>query len=200
MELRDSKWDALTRSAHVELRLRWYYDPNGPSGHELLARTLSGVTGSGGVGRPLTALEQLQANSDETNLKLGNLARVGDMLSDFPLLFDVHMFEVTRIRFSLKALFMRYATEKTAADEAIVIDELDLREKLRAPPGEDGIHLLDLCKKLVTYAILPVWSQVNLTDTAGHIVSGVAAGMFSKAGHGGGDAADEAGGKASSKY
>lgn len=58
------------------------------------------------------ALEQLQQNSCETTWRMGNLSQVGHMLEDFPLLFDVRKFQVSRINFYLKDLFAGTATNE----------------------------------------------------------------------------------------
>eukprot|EP00633_Aureoumbra_lagunensis_P008064 CAMPEP_0197325098 /NCGR_PEP_ID=MMETSP0891-20130614/71484_1 /TAXON_ID=44058 ORGANISM="Aureoumbra lagunensis, Strain CCMP1510" /NCGR_SAMPLE_ID=MMETSP0891 /ASSEMBLY_ACC=CAM_ASM_000534 /LENGTH=935 /DNA_ID=CAMNT_0042818011 /DNA_START=1477 /DNA_END=4284 /DNA_ORIENTATION=- len=82
----------------IDLELCYFHDPtpNGLTQDQVLAY------------RPLTALEQLQMNSAETEKKLGNIAQVEKMLEDFPLLFDVRALEVSHINIYLRPLFSGY--------------------------------------------------------------------------------------------
>ena len=54
----------------------------------------------------LPSLEQLQQNSDETNLRLGCVPHALTMLRTFPLLFEARRFVVSDVQFFLKDLFM----------------------------------------------------------------------------------------------
>ena len=66
------------------------------------------------------ALEQLQQNSEETNLRLGDFDAVLAMLRDFPLLFDVRRCVMSDIEVFLRDLFMGHAGEGERGE-----DELD---------------------------------------------------------------------------
>ena len=47
---------------------------------------------------------------NKTTWRMGNLSACGHMLEDFPLLFDVRKFQISRINFYLKDLFAGTAT------------------------------------------------------------------------------------------
>ena len=51
-----------------------------------------------------TALQQLQGNSAEMQLRLGSVTHMFAMLNSFPLLFDVRWFVVNRIEFYLEVM------------------------------------------------------------------------------------------------
>lgn len=167
MKLRSKNFNAL--ASEIELRLRWYHDPkNGLSQADLLSL------------KPLTALEQINQNSLETSLKLGNLKLVAQMLEDFPLLFDVRSLQISHVICHLKALFMGHQGESNhaAAEDHIAIDKLDFRDKLHAGTG---ITLAKLARLFVTSAVTPVLSQLHVFAASRHILSGVYVGLFSSA-------------------
>uniref|UniRef100_A0A7S3NI83 C2 domain-containing protein n=1 Tax=Aureoumbra lagunensis TaxID=44058 RepID=A0A7S3NI83_9STRA len=89
---------SIATDSYLKLKLSWTLQPSGKTYKDILRES------------NLKALEQLQQNSAETNLKLGNLSILTHMLSDFPVLFDIHAFELNRVNFYLKALFAGYET------------------------------------------------------------------------------------------
>lgn len=167
MELRKHSFAKSSR-ASIGLALDWTARPDGLGHDQILAK------------KRLKALEQLQENSAETTLKLGNLQLLAHLLADFPVLFDVRAFELNRINFHLKALFQGYDTD-TAADDAkaIYLKSIDLHDKLAVPPGADGRDLLDLTITFVKAMVGPVLKEVSITQAASEILSGVAVGLFS---------------------
>lgn len=149
----------------LDLEVAWVADERAPSHFDHVSR--------------LTSLEQLQEGSDETNLKLGNLKLVAHMLADFPLLFDVRHFVVNDVNFYLRALFMGHSSDHS--HRGVHIQQLDLRDKLKAGPHEDGVPLLTLAVHLVKDLAGPVLAEVSIVDGARQILSGVAAGLRSRA-------------------
>jgi hypothetical protein len=86
----------------VTLELCYYYDPRTEETEVSYGTQMNKSRKS--------ALEQLQQNSAETTWRMGNLSACGHMLEDFPLLFDVRKFQISRINFYLKDLFAGTAT------------------------------------------------------------------------------------------
>ncbi|KAJ8606632.1 hypothetical protein CTAYLR_008395 [Chrysophaeum taylorii] len=153
---------AVPAGADIDLTLTWTHDPNGMTHNQILEVA------------KLKALEQLQQNSAEFNLSLGNLGLWGNFLADFPLLFSVNTLELNRIKFHLKALFMGYDTDRS--DEAIYVDQIDLRDDLKSSTGVD---LATLGFDLVTSIAGPVLKEVSILDAAKQILQGVSIGLFS---------------------
>lgn len=171
MQLRDDEFLVNPKKeAYVDLELEWVYDPAGKTHEEIMK-----------IPKALTALEQLQQNSAETKLKLGNSHQMTQMLTDFPLLFDVFSFELNRVHFFLRALFQGFKTDKSK--KGIYIDEIDLRDKLRIKEGEDGVDLNTLYRHMTHAIVFPVLKEVSVVDTTHQIFSGLFTGMFSGPGH-----------------
>ncbi|KAH8096084.1 hypothetical protein JL720_3434 [Aureococcus anophagefferens] len=181
MHLRNAEWLVMDRSQAVRLRLRYFHDPALPSYEDQINA------------KPRPALEQLQANSLETTWKMGSLTYLRYMLQDFPLLFDVRSFEVTRINFYLKDLFSsvgRAAASTSMIEKAkmersssgqiknhVWVEKLDLRTSLQAPASApEGLDLFSLAKTFVFCAVRPVLREVNVGAALGHIASGFFAG------------------------
>ena len=106
----------------------------------------------------LTALEQLQANSAETNLKLGNPYLVSNMIDTFPLLFDVKRITIRDVHFFLGDLFRGYAgaEEAGATPQAIHVDTIEVESPLRPRRGKDGITLWELAWAFWIKGLTPV--------------------------------------------
>lgn len=150
--------------AYIDATLTWLDKPGGKTHNELLEQ------------RKLKALEQLQENSGEMQLGL-NVELLVPWIKDMPVLFVVDSFELNRVKFHLKALFQGYDTD--TSDDAIFVDQIDLRDKLAIKPGESGVDALTLAVEFVKAAIGPILSEVSLLDAAKQILSGVATGLFS---------------------
>lgn len=166
MQLRDADFGHPV-GACVDMELSWVHDPNGKTHDQIMS-----------MPRRLTALEQLQQNSAETKLKLGNQRQLKHMLKDFPLLFDVQSLQLNRVHFHLKPLFMGFESESKNA-KALFLDKVDLRSKLKAKPGQPGVDLYALSRNFVLAAIGPVLAEVSVVDAASHIMSGVFTGLLS---------------------
>lgn len=187
MELRDKRFMRYKTKQkpppELELELEWYYDSErGLSQDEMLAV------------KPLTALQQLQQNSLETQLKLGNIGLVMQMLDDFPISFDVRALDISHIRVNVKQLFMGYV--EADIDDFIEVPKLDLRDKLKSSSGSSGITVGHLAKQFILSAILPVYREIDVVAASKHILAGVFKGFFStaadlKASQGKGDDDDE---------
>lgn len=89
------------KSGAVHLRMSWVYD-------ETMDAASPSFNPTTNLPPPLSALEQLQENSAETTLKLGNLANVSNMLDNFPLYLDVKRVTIRRVDFFLADLFRGY--------------------------------------------------------------------------------------------
>ena len=98
MELRGSKGKLLEgdQAKSLTLRVTYVHVPNAPTQADILRDN------------PMTALEQLQLNSLETNLRLGHLSLVQRMLDDFPLLLDIRSCQVAEASCYLSELFAGY--------------------------------------------------------------------------------------------
>ncbi|KAJ1454594.1 hypothetical protein M885DRAFT_521502 [Pelagophyceae sp. CCMP2097] len=165
MQLLDATW--RQPAGAVALRLSWAHDAAGPTHEILLAQQRQ------------TALEQLQANSAETALKVGDVELARQMLRDFPIRFDFRDLRLTKINFHLKALFMGFSGETASQKQAICIDAVDLRDRLACRRGEDGLDLACLSARLMRSAIGPVLAEVNFAYSLGTIASGALAGLAS---------------------
>ncbi|KAH8076245.1 hypothetical protein JL721_237 [Aureococcus anophagefferens] len=154
MHLRNAEWLVMDRSQAVRLRLRYFHDPALPSYEDQINA------------KPRPALEQLQANSLETTWKMGSLTYLRYMLQDFPLLFDVRSFEVTRINFYLKDLF---SSVGRAAASTSMIEKAKME---RSSSGQIKNHVWTF----VFCAVRPVLREVNVGAALGHIASGFFAG------------------------
>lgn len=155
---------AFPVDAYIDVTLTWFDKPGGKSHNELLEQ------------RKLKALEQLQENSAEMQLGL-NVELLVPWIKDMPVLFAVDTFELNRVKFHLKALFQGYDTD--TSDDAIFIDQIDLRDKLAVKPGESGVDAFTLAVEFVKAAIGPILSEVSILDAAKQILSGVVTGLFS---------------------
>ena len=102
----------------VHLRMSWLYDPAMDKGHELFNEEEHGDSHARSK-KTGTALEQLQMNSNETMLKLGNLLLVSNMIDTFPVLFTAKRITIRNINFFLGDLFRGYegAAEKGATPQ-----------------------------------------------------------------------------------
>ena len=98
MELRGSKGKLLEgdQAKSLTLRVTYLHVPGAPTQADILRDN------------PMTALEQLQLNSLETNLRLGHLSLVQRMLDDFPLLLDIRSCQVAEASCYLSELFAGY--------------------------------------------------------------------------------------------
>ena len=172
--------DSLMRSflsPEMELELEWFHDAeSGLTQDQVLAI------------HPKTALEQLQQNALETSQKLGNLGLVTQMLTDFPLLFDLRALEVSHVNFYLKPLFVGYrgagdqddnddTSSSSKKHTSIYVGKIDLRDALDR--SALGCDLAKLTKLLVSSLVKPVLSEVSFYKAGKHILSGLYVGLFS---------------------
>lgn len=104
----------------VHLRMSWIYDPTMDQSHELYNEDEHGDSHARNK-KAATALEQLQGNSNETMLKLGNLLLVSNMVDTFPVLFTAKRITLRNINFFLGDLFRGYegAAEQGAAPQGL---------------------------------------------------------------------------------
>eukprot|EP00633_Aureoumbra_lagunensis_P007643 CAMPEP_0197319428 /NCGR_PEP_ID=MMETSP0891-20130614/54823_1 /TAXON_ID=44058 ORGANISM="Aureoumbra lagunensis, Strain CCMP1510" /NCGR_SAMPLE_ID=MMETSP0891 /ASSEMBLY_ACC=CAM_ASM_000534 /LENGTH=747 /DNA_ID=CAMNT_0042810353 /DNA_START=1587 /DNA_END=3830 /DNA_ORIENTATION=+ len=193
MRLRDKQLVGATgpfdpsQETTIKLRIAYYYDAYTPSYQAILKQ------------RPLTALEQLQFNSLETQRKLGDVRLVCNMLRDFPLLFDVRDIRFTHLNVYIRDLFTGSKgyeelkdSAKTSINSIKVIDRLaashkrktknhvflrkiDLGGRLGPQSHKDhieGLDLYTLTKNFVQAAIVPVISQVDILGSLSEIFSG----------------------------
>jgi hypothetical protein len=104
----------------INMSLRWWYDSERISVQR----------------KPLTALEQLTMNSDESKLRLGDVDAVINMLDTFPILFNVQHVTVRKIDFYLKDLFMGTKGQASSVDDkdkmdCITVDVIDVQNAFR---------------------------------------------------------------------
>jgi hypothetical protein len=162
----------------VELKLHWYYDATTP---ELNKKT------------DKSALEQLQENSKETNLKLGSVRKVRAMLEHLPLLFNIKRATIRNIEFYLKDLFvtggkgyMEYKKEDAAAwsatGDSISVKKIDVTSQLRHAARVtkeggrpvDGLTLDEFMKNFWVFGLAPQVIKGSIVRAAFTQISGAA--------------------------
>ena len=119
----------------VHLKMSWIYDPKmdhlSPEFDSLDEQDKKEVEEK--LPLPLTAMQQLQMNSNETSLKLGNPLLVSHMLHCFPVLFIVKRVTIRNINFFLGDLFSGYdgAADKGKEAKAIHVENIELTKALQ---------------------------------------------------------------------
>ncbi|KAK3281289.1 hypothetical protein CYMTET_10910 [Cymbomonas tetramitiformis] len=153
VKLKDKDFNEGT-SGEMEIEVKWVYDNNFE-----------------GWKKPRqTALEQLQENSDETNLRLGNTKKVQRYLEDFPFLFDVDKIVFRDIVFHLKDLFAGYtgSAEKSSKDPSVggkdvvkvSLLQLTKADVLKLAEDQQGFDLWVIINKLIL-GIAPQVMKMN---------------------------------------
>ena len=156
----------------LELDVAYFHDPKAPSQEDLL-RT-----------QPMTALEQLQENSAETSLRLGDVGLCRAMLEDFPLLFDVRACSLRDANAYLSELFAGYKGKGDLLHHRFGATKL--LDSLRAGAGDDGdsrkkrsdnisIRVLDLkevCKLDGALSVDGLVSRLLSRDAVGPLLPG----------------------------
>ncbi len=135
---------------------------------------------------PLTALQQLQENSNETKLRLGNPGNVVRMLRRFPLLFEVQRVTIRNIRFFLKDLFLgrEGEAERTEAEggdssgDFIFLPRIEVLDFADKQQSGRGTNLWKVCEKLV-WGIIPEINSRTLGSATRQITSALAGGFTS---------------------
>ncbi|KAK3275779.1 hypothetical protein CYMTET_16109, partial [Cymbomonas tetramitiformis] len=148
----------------------------------------------------LTALQQMQENSAETSLRMGNTSRVQKMLMDWPFLFDPQLIVFRNIHFHLRDLFKGYGNisapstpreaprgsaetegssrsrraDSSTASDVIRVKLLELTPKYMKPPkGSErgGLTLWEVCLKLVM-GVAPQVMQGSIINNAANAIFG----------------------------
>ncbi len=141
-------WDKLGQRGAVEMRIRWYYNPMlGPS--YFVKRS---------------ALANLDENSKETHLRMGNKSRVKRMLNNIPVLFNVHRVSFNNVHFFLQDLFRgsEGAAERLqrigkSSDDAgkVFIPTINLTQAFRPRKSEPGVTVYRLAYGFFIKGLMP---------------------------------------------
>jgi len=158
--LMSRKWDKLGERGEVEMQIRWYYNPALPSEY---------------VAPQRSALQNLEANSRETQLRLGNRERVTTMLDNQPVLFNIHRVNMYNIHFFLQDLFrgtkghaerLRNAGKSSDDARKIKIPALDFSTAFRPRKGEPGISCYRVVYAFFVRGLLPKVFNQNILGSA----------------------------------
>lgn len=105
----------------------------------------------------LTAMQQLQQNSDETALKLGNVDLVANMLRAFPLTLHVKRCTLREMHVFLGDLFSGFtgSEELGRKDKAITVNCIDVSRALKPRSGTEGITVWDFCYRFWVNGVAP---------------------------------------------
>ncbi|KAH8063846.1 hypothetical protein JL722_3038 [Aureococcus anophagefferens] len=207
--LSDAAWERRGAVGFVKLKLKWSYDDAGPfkdwnpllyTGAAPKKKSVFPVIPT--TPRPsearddddddrvasarLTALEQLTAQSDETNLKLGSTRNVRAMLETFPFWFAVRAVAVTGVDFWLKDLFAgttgtgERGSQRDARGVFVPRIYASDRAALRPPAGDAGLTLWRVAYNFVVKAAAP--EVVNMTSVRHQAIGQILAGFFARTG------------------
>ncbi|KAH8076299.1 hypothetical protein JL721_292 [Aureococcus anophagefferens] len=207
--LSDAAWERRGAVGFVKLKLKWSYDDAGPfkdwnpllyTGAAPKKKSVFPVIPT--TPRPsearddddedhvasprLTALEQLTAQSDETNLKLGSTRNVRAMLETFPFWFAVRAVAVTGVDFWLKDLFAgttgtgERGSQRDARGVFVPRIYASDRAALRPPAGDAGLTLWRFAYNFVVKAAAP--EVVNMTSVRHQAIGQILAGFFARTG------------------
>ena len=207
--LSDAAWERRGAVGFVKLKLKWSYDDAGPfkdwnpllyTGAAPKKKSVFPVIPT--TPRPsearddddedpvasarLTALEQLTAQSDETNLKLGSTRNVRAMLETFPFWFAVRAVAVTGVDFWLRDLFAgttgtgERGSQRDARGVFVPRIYASDRAALRPPVGDAGLTLWRFAYNFVVKAAAP--EVVNMTSVRHQAIGQILAGFFARTG------------------
>ncbi|GBG30471.1 Protein C2-DOMAIN ABA-RELATED 1 [Hondaea fermentalgiana] len=162
--LMSKKWTRRGECGEIEMHVAWVHDP--------LYRNYTPPSRS--------ALNYMDQNSRETNLRLGSKDRVMDMLNHVPILFNVQRVTIRKISFFLQDLFRgsvghaeRLRKRGKSSDKAskIRIPSLEWTTSFRPRKGEPGITTYQVLYAFFIRGLVPkVFNQKifgkALTQTA----------------------------------
>ncbi len=129
----------------------------------------------------LTALQQMQENSAEGQLKQGNLHNMIQMLSRFPILFDIRRVTIRNLKFYLKDLFLGREGEAERVKgnlESIDLPIIDVIEAFKPTSGARGIHLFKVLTSLAL-GIMPHIKGSTIGSAASQILGGISSSFTS---------------------
>ena len=137
-----------------------------------------------------SALAQMQENSAETALRLGNLPEVQAMLESFPLLLNCKRITFRNVNFYLIDLFLgsKGEAERKKIDgdltklSSIKLKMIDVTKPLHPRPGSDGLSVWGVCWQFWIHGMAPqVMGHIGkLSRTGGvQIMSGFLQQTFS---------------------
>lgn len=164
----------------VQMRMSWIYDPSCDPASDKYTNEFPTPR--------LTALEQLQQNSDETALKAGNMSLIGNMLDNFPLLFNVKRVTIRDIHFFLEDLFRGFhgAEDLGVGAKAMEVKNIEVTKALIPEKGKDGITLWSFLFAFWIKGLAPIVAQnaklirQASTQIVGSAFDGMVSGIFRK--------------------
>lgn len=136
----------------LEMELTWFHTSYEDAGGS------SGADGAAGSSAVKPALEQLQENSDETWLRLGDLRRVSVMLATFPYSLDIERVTLRNVNFFLADLFVgrKGLKELGGRNSGIAVDVIDMPRRLfKAGRGARGICVRSFLYRFFVKGIAP---------------------------------------------
>jgi len=153
-----------------------YFDVGADNGEiELWMSWTHKVENEGWQPKKLTSLQQITANSAETNLRLGNVKNVMTMLKRFPILFNLGNVTIRDIHFYLQDLFAGEAKDADSR-QAIHMKLIEINDFKNTNYGiASGINLLDVLKQFSVGVALNVRSSTlsqGVTQVAGGLFTG----------------------------
>ncbi len=166
------KWKKMGLCGELELEVIWKHVPEGKLVNKYVPA------------RRYTALEQLQTQSAEDQLKFGDWARFRDWLSNVPFSYDIRRFTVRGTRFYLQDLFRGHKGKPEtlvksgsgAADaDCIKLPLLEMRKQFRPKGGDEGITTYDVFTGFFIGLIASGARSGRLGGAVAQILSG---GMF----------------------
>jgi len=129
--LQNKHFRGVGKCGKIEMALQWRYVPE-----DRLRRRVDLP--------PLSALAQLQENSDESRMRMGDMQRVKYWLNREPFLFDIKRMTVRGFKFHLQDLFRGYKGRAETAGGVDKIHFINLHKvewltEFRPKHGDDGI-------------------------------------------------------------
>lgn len=171
--LMNKDFRGVGRCGKLEMAIQWRYVPEAK-----LRRKLEFP--------PLSALAQLQENSEESRLRMGDMARIKYWLNHEPFLFDVQRMSVFNFKMYLQDIFLP-GTEGEADTKGvdqlhfIHIPRVDWLREFRPKHGDPGITLYKLLyvffAGIAPKVLNTAQSQANISRTLG-VIAGAAVPQF----------------------
>jgi len=178
--LMNKNFRGVGKCGKIEMAMQWRYVPEAK-----LKRKVEFP--------PLTALQQLQENSTETRLRMGDMARVKYWLNHEPVLYDIRRVTVRGIRFYVQDLFRGYTgrAEKKGVERSnhVEIARLDYLTEFRPRhKGDLGITTYKVVyhffRGVAPKVLDSASSNAHVSAAIGQIASSAGHHMAESLGHG----------------
>jgi len=177
--LMNRRYRGVGKCGKIEMALQWRFMPE-----SMLKRKVDFP--------PLTALAQLQENSAESRMRMGDLSRVKYWLNREPFLYDIKRVTVRGVRYYVQDLFRGYKgrMERVGIERShcVEIQRLDYLTEFRPRHGDLGITtykvVYNFFRGVAPKVLDSATSHTNVGSAVGQIMSGVGVQMTGSLGSG----------------